>query len=133
MAVEVLYCDQFLTIQFIGIAFFALIMSSINKVLNEDGGTADIIDDKIEEVDQWLLKLDNTRNEKSLPRALYEKIKDFIASSLKQDFDMLIEGYDFFDQMKPSLRYRIVQEVFHDFIQRFDYIFHANKDDAVAF
>jgi len=83
-------------------------MSSINKVLNEDGGTADIIDDKIEEVDQWLLKLDNTRNEKSLPRALYEKIKDFIASSLKMDFDMLIEGYDFFDQMKPSLRYRIV-------------------------
>ena len=72
-------------------------MSSINKVINEDGGTADIIDDKIEEVDQWLLKLDNTRTEKSLPRALYEKIKDFISSSLKMDFDMLIEGYDFFD------------------------------------
>jgi hypothetical protein len=72
-------------------------MSSINKVLNEDGGTADIIDDKIEEVDQWLLKLDNTRNDKSLPRALYEKIKDFIASSLRMDFDMLVEGYDFFD------------------------------------
>ena len=54
------------------------------------------------------LKLDNTKNEKSLPRALYEKIKDFIANSLKMGFDMLIEGYYFFDQMKPSLRYRIV-------------------------
>ena len=36
-------------------------MGSINKVLNEDDAAADIIDDKIEEVDSWLLKLDNTR------------------------------------------------------------------------
>ena len=56
---------------------------------------------KIEEIDQWLLKLDGTRVEKSLPRPLYEKIKDFITSSLRRDFDMLIEGYDFFDQLKP--------------------------------
>lgn len=72
-------------------------MGTINNVLGEDDGALDIIDDKIEEVDLWLLKLDNTRNDKSLPRPLYEKIKDFIESSLKRDFDMLIEGYDYFD------------------------------------
>lgn len=72
-------------------------MGSINKVLKEDDAALDIIDTKIEEIDQWLLKLDGTRTEKSLPRPLYEKIKDFITSSLRRDFDMLIEGYDFFD------------------------------------
>jgi hypothetical protein len=84
-------------VEFIGIAFFALIMGSINKILNEDDAALDIIDDKIEEVDNWLMKLDNTRVDKSLPRTLYEKIKDFISSSLRMDYDMLIEGYDFFD------------------------------------
>ncbi len=58
-------------------------MGSINKVLNEDDAAADIIDDKIEEVDSWLLKLDNTRQDKFLPKVLYEKIKEFIASSLR--------------------------------------------------
>ena len=90
------------------IAFFALIMGSINKTLNEDNGAIDIIDDKIEEVDNWLLRLVSTRNDKTLPRPLYEKIKEFISSSLRRDFDMLIEDYDFFDQLKPSLRYRVV-------------------------
>ena len=72
-------------------------MGSINKVLNEDDGALDIIDDKIKEVDMWLLKLDSTRNDKSIPRPLYDKIKEFISSSLRRDFDMLLEGYDFFD------------------------------------
>jgi len=72
-------------------------MGSINKVLNEGDGAIDIIDDKIKEVDLWLLKLDNTRTDKSIPRPLYDKIKEFISSSLRRDFDMLIEGYDFFD------------------------------------
>lgn len=83
-------------------------MGSINKTLNEDNGAIDIIDDKIEEVDNWLLRLVSTRNDKTLPRPLYEKIKEFISSSLRRDFDMLIEDYDFFDQLKPSLRYRVV-------------------------
>jgi hypothetical protein len=50
-----------MAVEFLGIAFFALIMGSINKILNEDDGALDIIDDKIEEVDLWLMKLDNTR------------------------------------------------------------------------
>jgi hypothetical protein len=83
----------------------------------------DIIDDKLKEVDLWLLKLDNTRQDKFMPRPIYEKIKDFISSSLRHDYDMLIEGYDFFDQLKPSLRYRIIEDVFEEFKDRFNYCF----------
>jgi hypothetical protein len=36
---------------------------------------------------------------------------------------MLIEGYDFFDQLKPTLRYRIVDEVFSEFKDKFNYFF----------
>lgn len=43
------------------------------------------------------MKLDNSRDDKSLPRPVYDKVKEFIESSLRRDFDMLIEGYDFFD------------------------------------
>lgn len=72
-------------------------MGSINNTLGESSGAIDIIDDKLKEVDLWLLKLDNTRSDKSIPRPIYEKIKEFIASALRHDYDMLIEGYDFYD------------------------------------
>lgn len=83
----------------------------------------DIIDDKLKEVDLWLLKLDSARSDKYIPRPIYEKIKDFISSSIRHDFNMLIEGYDFFDQCKPSLRYRIIEDVFEEFKDRFNYCF----------
>lgn len=69
------------------------------------------------------MKLDNTRSDKSLPRPLYEKIKEFIESSLKSDFDMLIDGYDYFDQLKPTLRFRLVEDVFYEFIMFFKILF----------
>jgi hypothetical protein len=50
-------------------------MGTINNVLGEKGGASDIIDEKIDEIDLWLLKLDNTRNDKSMVRPLYDAIK----------------------------------------------------------
>jgi len=131
------YQEQLFTmaVEFIGIAFFALIMGSINRTLGQEGGVSDIIDDRLQAVDRWLLKLDSTLKDKWLPRPIYEKIKEFINSSLRHDFDMLIDGYDFFDQLKPSLRYRLVEEVFEQFKDRFSYCFadpdahfHASKE-----
>ena len=119
------YQEQLFTmaVEFIGIAFFALIMGSINKTLGQESGMLDIIEDRLQAVDLWLLKLDSTRKEKWLPRPIYEKIKEFINSSLRHDFDMLVDGFAFFDQLKPSLRFRVVEEVFEEFRDRFAYCF----------
>jgi hypothetical protein len=72
-------------------------MSSINRVLSEDDGAHDIIERKIEDIDQWLLKVDSTRSDISIPRPVFDKIKELIEQSLRKDFNMIIEGYDFFD------------------------------------
>lgn len=50
---------------------------------------------KLEQVDIWLVKLDNSRTSKSLPKILYDKIKLYIKESLLNDHKKLIEGYDF--------------------------------------
>lgn len=84
-----------IVVEFIGIAFFSFIMGAINNVLLVDNGASDIIESKLEQVDVWLVKLDNSRMSKSLPKILYDKIKLYIMESLKQDHKKLIEGYDF--------------------------------------
>ena len=64
-------------VEFLGILVFSIIMSSVNQALGQSGDI-DIIENKIDQVDVWLVKLDNSRLSKSLPKILYEKIKVYI-------------------------------------------------------
>ena len=50
----------------------------------------------MEQVDIWLVKLDNSRTSKSLPKILYDKIKLYVRESLLHDHKKLVEGYDYF-------------------------------------
>lgn len=64
-------------VEFIGILVFSIIMSTVNSFLSAQGDT-DIVEVKSDQVDVWLVKLDNSRMSKSLPRILYDKIKVYI-------------------------------------------------------
>ena len=88
-------------VEFIGIAFFSFIMGSINNIFLVDNGSGDINETKLEQVDVWLVKLDNSRMSKSLPKILYDKIKLYIKESLLYDHKKIIDGYEFLGQLKP--------------------------------
>jgi hypothetical protein len=45
-------------VEFVGIGFFSFIMGSINRIILTQGRDQDIIDDRLENIDVWLLKLD---------------------------------------------------------------------------
>jgi hypothetical protein len=51
-------------VEFIGILFFSVMMGSINEIFLVNDGDSDIIDQKLESVDIWLVKLDNSRMSK---------------------------------------------------------------------
>lgn len=61
-------------VEFIGIAFFSFVMGSINNIFLVDTSSKEVEQNKMEQVDVWLVKLDNSRTSKSLPRILYSKI-----------------------------------------------------------
>ena len=83
--------------EFVGIGFFSFIMGSINTVLLTDVGESDEIAEKIEQVDIWLVALDNAKKEKSLPNVLYNSIKVYIKNQLMLDHNRIVKGYIFFD------------------------------------
>ncbi len=72
----------------------------------------------------WLVKLDNSRTSKSLPKILYDKIKVYIKESMLHDHKKLINGYEFLHQLKPQQRRELVHELFQNFIDfDFPYLF----------
>lgn len=48
-------------VEFIGIAFFSFIMGSINNIFIDATQSSGVIRTKLEEVDVWLMKLDQAR------------------------------------------------------------------------
>ena len=116
--------------EFVGIGFFSFIMGSINTVLLADVGGSDEIAEKIEQVDIWLVALDNAKKEKSLPNVLYNSIKVYIKNQLIWDCNRIVKGYIFFDQLKPSLRFALTQDLFSSFRTEFMHIFKYENADA---
>lgn len=73
-----------MAVEFVGILVFSIMMGFINEIFV--GGEDDEEENsKLEEVDVWLVKLDNSRMSKQLPTVLYEKIKIYIGQSIKYD------------------------------------------------
>ena len=85
-----------MSVEFIGIGFFSFLMGSINSILVQESKLQDIVDEKIEDLDIWLRRLDKSRNTKQLPKGLYDSIKDYVESSFRLDYN-LIQTYEFYD------------------------------------
>jgi hypothetical protein len=110
-------------VEFIGIGMFAMFMGQVNELMDQVSNITDIVEDKIQDLDWWLHKLDTSRGEEKIPGPLYYSIRRFVEASLKEGFNMVIEDFDFYYKLKPSLRYELVEELFGDFAQRFSILF----------
>jgi hypothetical protein len=110
-------------VEFIGIGMFAMFMGQVNELMDQVSNITDIVEDKIQDLDWWLHKLDTSRGEEKIPGPLYYSIRRFVEASLKEGFNMVIEDFDFYYKLKPSLRYELVEELFGDFAQKFNILF----------
>lgn len=79
-------------------------------------------------MDIWLRRLDKSRT-KILPKHLYDSIKDFVEKSFYFDYN-LIRTQEFYEQLKPKIRHKLIFELFKSFKEHFDYMF--DDDDFEA-
>lgn len=115
-------------VEFIGIGVFAMFMGQVNEFMNQASNIKDIVEDKSEDLDWWLHRLDTIRSDEKIPGPLYYSIKRFVEASLKSDYNMIIDDFDFYYKLKPSLRFELVEELFGEFIQKFRILFVNPKE-----
>lgn len=72
----------------------------------------------------WLMVLENSNDGRQrIPNDLYETIKHQLYNSFMGDFNLIIEEFDFYQQLSPKLQNQLIQHVFGRFICNFDYVF----------
>lgn len=108
-------------VEFLGIGVFSYLMGSINSLMGSDYTLQDIIDERMENVEMWLRKLEKSRS-KNFSKQLYDCIKDYTEKSYKYDF-WEITREEFYMQLKPRVRHRLNSALFGNFVTNFFYLF----------
>jgi hypothetical protein len=65
-------------VEFIGLTFFSFLTGTISVMFSGDQSFESLINARMEELDLWLLRLENCNKEEKIPNKLYHSIKEFI-------------------------------------------------------
>ena len=65
-------------VEFIGLTFFSFLTGTISVMFSGDQSFESLINARMEELDLWLLRLENCNSEGKIPNKLYHSIKEFI-------------------------------------------------------
>lgn len=112
-------------VEFLGIAVFSYLMGSINSMVGSECTLQDIIDERMENIEMWLRKLEKSRS-KNFSKQLYDCIKDYTEKSYKYDFCKITKD-EFFVQLKPRVRHRLNSALFGNFVTNFFYLFNDQE------
>lgn len=78
-------------------------------------------------MDLWLLRLENCNKEEKIPNQLYHSIKEFIQDAFVYDYNLIIEEFEFYNQLPSHLQNKISESLFKTFKQQFS-MFFMNTD-----
>ena len=74
-----------------------------------------LINARMEELDLWLLKLENCNSKDKIPNQLYNSIKVFIEDAFIHDYNLIIEEFNFYMELPPHLQNEISNSLFKNF------------------
>ena len=90
-------------VEFIGLIFFSFLTGTISSMFSGDQSFESLINARMEELDLWLLKLENCNSKDKIPNQLYNSIKVFIEDAFIHDYNLIIEEFNFYMELPPHL------------------------------
>jgi len=83
-------------------------MSNINNLIEKlDDDHVEILENKSEELDQWILKIDRANRDRKLTTELVDEIKAFFRNYWQKDHTMIQNDECFLNQMPRDLRSKV--------------------------
>lgn len=86
-------------VEFIGLTFFSFLTGTISVMFSGDQSFESLINARMEQLDLWLLRLENCNKEEKIPNRLYHSIKEFIQDAFVYDYNLIIEEFNFYNEL----------------------------------
>jgi hypothetical protein len=110
-------------LEFIGLSFFSFLMGSINNMLKKSDNFESLIDEKLSMLDIWIKKIERSNKPYFIPPDLYSNIKQYVHDAFMHDFNLIIEEFNFYQQIPPKMQTEIMNTIFKDFQLHFRHFF----------
>lgn len=104
-------------VEFFGLSFFSLMSGTVGVMFSGNQSFESLINQRMEQLDLWLLRLENCNKEEKIPNHLYHSIKEFIQDAFVYDYNLIIEEFDFYNQLPSHLQNKISESLFKTFKQ----------------
>jgi hypothetical protein len=112
-----------MVLEFIGLSFFSFLMGSINNMLKRTDNFENMIDEKLSLLDIWIKKIEKSNKPYFIPPELYSNIKQYVKDAFLHDFNLIIEEFNFYQQIPPKLQNDITNTIFKEFQHNFKHFF----------
>ena len=91
-------------VEFVGLTFFSFLTGTISVMFSGDQSFESLINARMEQLDLWLLRLENCNKAEKIPNKLYDIIKEFIQDAFVYDYNLIIEEFPFFHELPPQIQ-----------------------------
>jgi hypothetical protein len=83
-------------VEFVGLTVFSFLTGTISTLFSGDQNFESLITEKMENLDLWLLRLENCNAQEKIPNRMYQLIKEFIQDAFVYDYNLIIEEFSFY-------------------------------------
>jgi len=90
-------------VEFVGLTFFSFLTGTISVMFSGDQSFESLINAHMEQLDLWLLRLQNCNRDENIPNQLYHSIKEFIQDAFVYDYNLIIEEFNFYKELPAQL------------------------------
>lgn len=100
-------------------------MGSINGIFNTSDNFEDLIDEKLDQLDMWIKKIEKSNKPFHIQPYLYNDIKQYINQAFLYDYNLVIEEFQFFQQITPKMQTELILSTyqFKKFEKNFNHFF----------
>lgn len=83
-------------LEFIGLTFFSFLMGSINSIFDTSDNFDDLIEQKLDQLDMWIKKIEKSNKPFHIQPTLYNDIRKYVEQAFMYDFNLVIEEFSFY-------------------------------------
>ena len=110
-----------LMIEFVGVLMQAVVINVMTDFASTQYSFASLVNDKMEPLQLWINKIQVSNKPYFLDPSLYKKIVMTVEDALNDDFNMIIEEFEFYQKLSPKMQTALIKEIFSGFIREFDH------------
>ena len=113
-------------LEFCGLSFFALLTGLITPLVTPEKDFNGLLMDKNDSLDLWIKKMqqaNSTIYNLYIPADLYLSVSETVEEAFKNDHNLIIEEFQFYQQLSPKMQTDLINLIFGEFRRNFRHFF----------